>query len=213
MKSTESTWKLARGNLYALVVMILLTAGIGQADEWSDARQVMQQATDELLRRLNVQYGEHSDDPQHLYGVIEEVILPIMDMETFSRLVLYKHWQPLSDSQRRNFVESFQSMLIRTYGKRLLLTEVENLVIEYDPEPKGDPGKKYQIVGSRVLLGSSEDPLDVSYSLIDQDGWKVFDIIINGTSLARQLRGAYDTEIQESGFDALLERLEKAGAQ
>jgi ABC-type transporter MlaC component len=207
------TGKPVRGSLCALVAAIALAAGTVQAGEENPALQLMQRTTDELLLRLNEESDLYSDDIQHLYRIIEEVILPVVDVQTFSRLILGKHWQSYSDSKRSDFVESFQSMMIRTYGKRLLTTDVANLKFEYDSKQKNDPGKRYQIVKSRIILGGGEAPLDISYSLIDRDGWKVFDIIIDGTSLARQLRGAYAAEIQEDGPDALLARLKNTGAR
>ena len=213
MERVDLTGKPVRGSLCALVAAIALAAGTVQAGEENPALQLMQRTTDELLRLLNEESDRYSDDIQHLDKIIEKVILPVVDMQTFSRLVLGKHWQSYSDSERSDFVESFQSMLIRTYGKRLLTTDVANLKVEYDSKQKHDPGKRYQIVKSRIILGGGEAPLDISYSLIDRDGWKVFDIIIDGTSLARQLRGAYAAEIQEDGPDALLARLKNTGAR
>ena len=199
------------GSFFALVFVVSPVAGVERADELMAAQQVMQRTTDELLRRLNVNFELYVKDARSLYQMIEEVVLPVIDIETFARLTLGKHWQSLGKVQRRGFIESFQSMLIRTYGKRLLLTvDIKNLKIEYIAKEKSDSGKKYQVVGTRVVFGGSETPLSVSYSLIKQDGWRVFDIIIDGTSMARQLRSAYVTEIEESGFDALLERLQKA---
>lgn len=208
----------SRKNLYrnfcALLAGISLLAGAGQADEAEAARKVMKQTTDALLMRLNSEFDVYAEDSQKMYAMLEEVVLPVVDMETFSRLTLGKHWQALDESRKKDFMTGFQAMLVRTYGKKLLLSaDIKNLKIEYIPGEGSGSGKKYQIVGTRVISGSGAVPLSVSYALVNRGTWKVFDIIVDGTSMVKQLRAAYEVEIQEHGFDALLERLESTAVR
>ncbi len=194
----------------ALAIAVVLLPGVGQADDNAAARAVMQQTTERLLERLHAEDKLYHEDEQRLYAMLEEVVLPVVDMRLISRLALGGHWKAASESQQQRFVENFRSMLMKSYGKTLLL--LSDVKIEYETPAPGKPQKKYQIVRTKMITSDNKPPLGISYSLIDREGWKVFDIIIDGTSIAKQFRSGFDQEIRETGFDALLDRLSKFDA-
>ena len=177
-----------------------------QSDDYAAARAVMQQTTERLLERLRVEAKAYAEDEERLYAVIEEIVLPAVDMQRISRLVLGKHWKTANPSQQQRFVAGFQSMLMKSYGRTLLM--LPGMRIEYETVP-GASNKKYQVVRSRVITSDNKPPVSIDYALAAREGWKVFDIIVNGTSMARQFRDGFDQEIRETGFEALLERIGK----
>ncbi len=189
----------------ALVFAVVLPVCVAQADDAVAARSAMQQVTEQLLARLHTELKTYLEDEKRLYAMLEEVVLPTVDMPLLSRLVLGNHWKTASEFQKRHFVEKFQTMLIRSYGKTLLL--LPDIRIEYEPLAPDEPSKKYQVVRTKVIASDNRAPLSISYSLINREGWKVFDIIIDGSSIARQFRNGFDQEIRETGFDALVARL------
>ncbi len=194
----------------ALAIAVVLLPGVAQADDNAAARAVMQQTTERLLERLHAEDELYHEDEQRLYAMLEEVVLPVVDMLQFSKLVLGKHWKAADESQQQRFVENFQSMLMRSYGKTLLL--LPDIKIEYETPVPGKPQNKYQIVRTKMLTSDNKPPVGISYALADREGWKVFDINIDGTSLVKQFRGSFDQEIRETGVDALLDRLSKFDA-
>jgi phospholipid transport system substrate-binding protein len=51
-------------------------------------------------------------------------------------------------------------------------------------------------------------PIPIDYSLEKtKDGWKVFDVLIDGVSLVTNYRSSFNTEIQKSGIDGLIKSL------
>ncbi len=190
-----------------------LSAWVGPAgagDDYAAARAVMQQTTERLLKRLHAEADVYHTDEQRLYRMLEEVVVPAVDMRLISRLVLGAHWDAADALQQQRFVKVFQSMLMKSYGKTLLL--MSDIRVEYEPPLSGEPRKKYQVVRTKVMASSNKPPLSISYSLVDREGWKIFDIIIDGASIARQFRVGFDREIREVGFEALLGRLGKFGS-
>ena len=203
--------------MHVLMVAMLLPLCVAQADDnvadYIAAQAVMQRATQQLLDRLKTHFKTYAEDEQRFYRMLEEVVLPVIDMRLISRLVLGAHWKTVNDLQKERFVKNFQMVLMKSYGKTLLL--LPDIHIEYMPSPAREENqsrKKHQIVNTKIMTSDNKPPLSVNYALKNREGWKVFDIIIDGTSIVRQFRDGFDQEIREVGFNALLERLGKSGA-
>ena len=177
-----------------------LAAGVARADDAAAAQAVMERTTGRLLEQLHTNAKVYQEDKQRLYAMLEEVVLPVVNVRLISRLTLGPHWKTAGEDQREKFVRFFPAMLMKTYGDLLLLSRVKIL---YEPRKPVITGKKYQIVKTRVLTDDGQTPLSMDYSLIDRgEGWQVFDMV-------GSLRSGFDKEIQETGFEALLERLSK----
>ena len=57
-------------------------------------------------------------------------------------------------------------------------------------------------------------PIPIDYSLEKtKDGWKVFDVLIDGVSLVTNYRSSFNTEIQKSGIDGLIKSLAERNAK
>ena len=203
--------------LAAVIIALPLTFNTAPADDqpidpavaYAEAQAVMQRTTRQLLNHLREHIKDYSENEELLYMMLRETVLPVVDTRLISRLVLGTHWKTASKSQQERFAASFQAALIRNYGKALLL--LPDIRIEYIPAAPGErPRKKYQVVRTKVMTSTNQAPLSINYSMINRQGWKVFDIIIDGTSIAKQFRDGFDQEIRETGFEALLMRLENA---
>lgn len=187
------------------IAALMLSASEGLADDYAEARNVMQQATDRLMERLRAEDEKYRQDEVRLYALIRDVVLPVIDVRLFSRYALGEHWKNSSETQKQRFVQGFQSMLIKSYGKQLLLLSG----IEVTSDPPASTKKKYQIVRTRAMLKGNSTPLSIDYLMMNREGWKIVDIIIDSTSMIKQFRGSFGQEIKETGFEALLARLDK----
>jgi phospholipid transport system substrate-binding protein len=60
------------------------------------------------LREIKARKNELRNDPQKLYALVEEKILPHFDFNRTSELVLGKYWKDASPEQRDRFSSAFQ---------------------------------------------------------------------------------------------------------
>ena len=61
---------------------------------------------------------------------------------------------------------------------------------------------------------SGGQPVAVDYVLErQQDGWKVFDVVIAGVSLVTNYRSTFAQEIRAGGIDGLIRALETRGSE
>jgi phospholipid transport system substrate-binding protein len=96
-------------------------------------------------------------------------------------------------------------MLIRTYSAAL--QDYRAPEIRYFPAHISPDGRR-ATVRTRITRPGTQQVVDVQYRLFMKDGqWKVFDVVIDGVSLAANYRTSFDREIRQVGLDGLIERL------
>jgi len=167
---------------------------------------VIQEAADLVADELRERKAELAADEAALYEAIDGVILPRFDREYAAQLVLGRNWRSASDEQREAFIDAFYDSLLRKYADGVL--EFDQDRIEILPF-RGDESKPRVTVRSMVTLDDGSD-VPVDYGLVRrEDGWKVFDIIVEGISYVRNFRSELAAEIRSSSLDAVIARLQK----
>ena len=159
---------------------------------------------EEVLEIVKKDKDIQAGDLNKTYALAEEKILPHFDFERISRLVLGKSWARANKEQQDNFQREFRSLLLRTYASAL--TKYRNQVIDYKPL-RAQPGDTDVTVKTQILQPGGQ-PIGIDYSLEKlPDGWKVYDIVIEGVSLVTNYRGQFSAEVRQTGMDGLIQRL------
>src|SRR5690606_35927021 len=142
-----------------------------------------------------------SDD--QAYHLVEDLILPHLDFESFSRLTLGKHWRQASPEQREAFTREFRSMLMHTYASSLNTYAGET----FEHAGERNEGEGRVLVQTRFVRVQGE-PVRVDYRLHRRDGeWKIYDVVIEGVSLVLNYRSSFGEEISRGGLDQLIQRM------
>src|SRR5450830_175614 len=139
-----------------------------------------------------------------IFALAEEKILPNFNFESVSRIVLGKNWNAASKEQQDAFQKEFKTLLIRTYASAL--SKYKNQTIDYKPL-RSQPSDTEVSVKTQINQPGGQ-PIEVDYSLAKEtDGWKVFDIVIEGVSLVTNYRGQFNDVVRQSGMDGLIQKL------
>ncbi len=188
---------------YVLSLLVLLN-NVAVADEITPPDVLLKQTSDEIIEILKAKSDQLKDDPALVYDLVNEYILPHLDEVTIAKLALGKNWRKASREQKIEFIDEFKMLLIRTYGKSL--SEFSDQTIRYFPVHIND-GTDKVVVRSEVLQRGGP-PIPVSYRMRKKDnGWKVYDLSIDGVSLVTSYRGTFAQEIRKGGMDGLLKML------
>lgn len=189
-------------NLMAGIAALTLTGIATAADVAPDV--LVKNTANDVLDIIKKDKDIQNGDMRKITALAEEKILPHFDFERMSRMVLGKHWGKASKEQQQQFVTEFRSLLIRTYASAL--TKYRNQTIEYKPM-RAQPTDTDVVVRTQIVQPGGQ-PLPIDYSLIKkEDGWKVYDVVIEGVSLVTNYRGQFSTEVRQSGMDGLIQRL------
>ncbi|MDH5764533.1 MAG: ABC transporter substrate-binding protein [Gammaproteobacteria bacterium] len=180
------------------VFSVQLNAAVMGPDE------LVKKTSDQVLTTLEKNKEVYKKDPDQIYTLVDEIILPHLDFKAMSQLALGKHWKSANEEQREKFTSVFKTMLIRTYSKSL--TEYSGQQIEYLPYTP-EAGQKIVMIKTQIKQDSGP-AIPIDYRLrIKNDTWKVFDIKIDGISLVTNYRNSFNAEIREVGINGLIERM------
>jgi len=146
---------------------------------------------------------DETKTPQQRKAVVVETVRERFDFTSMSQFVLSKNWREANDEQRSTFIEKFSKILENTYAGRL--QEYSGETVKYlDEKIRGDKA----LVDTAVATASADIP--ISYKLRAEGGdWYIYDVVIEGISLARNYNATYNEVIHKEGFDGLLKLMEE----
>lgn len=196
-----------RRSWWPLILMLSLIPFAGIADELLPPQQVIKNTSEQMIKTLERDRQKLVDDPQHVYRLATDILVPHVDMYRVSRLVLGKHWRRASKEQRLSFTREFRRMLVRTYASALKQfrgeADIRFLPIRYDA------GDVDVVVDTKIALTGAQ-PVAVSYRMhLKKDRWLTYDVKIEGVSLVTNYRGSFAQQIRQQGLDRLIERIKE----
>jgi phospholipid transport system substrate-binding protein len=167
--------------------------------------QLVQTAASAMLKDLDAHRSDYHANPGKVHELVDQVLLPHFDTEYSARLVLGKHWTTASDTQRQRFIKAFYKSLLNNYGDALADFTADKLkVFPYT----GDANAPFATVRTQVRK-SDGSQVAVNYSLRRTDqGWKAWDVVIEGISYVKSFRDDFSSEIDQKGLDEVIVRLE-----
>jgi phospholipid transport system substrate-binding protein len=198
------------------LLMAVLASGVQAADAPSTApnannltpQELVENSAKRMLAELDANRAMYKGNPAKLDALVGNVLLPNFDTEYAARLVLGQSWRTATPEQRKRFVDAFYRSLLRNYGAALVdFTGDRFIILPY----KGDPNDTTATVRTEVKR-SSGDKVPVNFSLHKTpEGWKAWDVVIEGISYVKSFRTDFASEIQQKGLDDVITRLEKEG--
>jgi phospholipid transport system substrate-binding protein len=189
---------------------LLLLSAVVQADSRTPD-QVVSETAETLAKRIDGQRAHLAANPADLYKLVDEVFLPVFDTDYAGRLVLGKHWRTATAEQRQKFIDTFYDFLLRSYARYVLRFERDKVKIL--PASSAVPDPKNTVVKSVMLLDDGTS-LPVNYSLHQtSEGWRAFDVRIEGISYVQNYRNQFNAEIKAKGIDAVIARLQADAAK
>lgn len=167
--------------------------------------EVVAAASTEIAEKLDGRKDYLKENLTELYDLIDEVLLPHFDTRFAGRLVLGNHWRSATDEQKTRFVDVFYRFLVQSYADGILGFKQESLIIL---PPEGEPDEKRAIVKTTIRMDDGTE-VPVNYSMRNSaDGWRVYDVRIEGVSYIQNYRNQLNAEITALGLDAVIERLQ-----
>ena len=172
-------------------------------------QELMDKVSRDLLRDLDADRAALAKDPARLRALVDKHLLPHFDTNYASQLVLGKHWRTATEAQRKRFIDAFYGTLMADYGDALLEFTADRLkILPF----RGDPASNSATVRTEVKRDDGT-PVPVNYTLRrTPQGWKAWDVTIEGISYVKNFRTDFGAEIDQKGLDAVIQRLESQNA-
>ncbi len=187
----------------------LLLASPAAATTGDDPRELVIATTDRILAKIRDERAALDANPRLVDTYIIDIVLPHFDFVSMSRSVLGKHWRKASPGQQEAFVEEFKNLLVRTYATALLEYTEERITFAPLKAKAGD----IEVTVSSEIEQPGGLGIPIEYRMERQaEGWKVYDVTIDGLSLLVNYRNTFNNEIRKVGIDGLIENIRKGNA-
>jgi phospholipid transport system substrate-binding protein len=143
-------------------------------------------------------------DQKKILALVDDKVLPHFDFERMTQLAVGKYWRSATQEQKQALIAEFRNMLVRTYTKVFTVYRDQTI----DVKPIRMTAEDTEVTVKTVISkpGSQLTPVDYEMKKA-ADGWKVFDISVEGVSMVMSYRGTFTSQIQESGIDGLIKVL------
>ncbi len=202
------SWLKSAGSFLLTVAGLVLVAGMSSVvaeEKLAEPQLIIQDISGRLMEILENERERLKADPAYVHQLAKEVLLPHVDFAKVSSLVLGKSWRGATNTQKTEFSEQFQRLLVRTYSTAFH-EFIGNWEIRYLPVRKNKTGDKV-LVRTQVLRSGGK-PVEVVYRMHLKDGnWLAYDVQIEGFSLVTNYRGSFAKEIRQAGMDGLIKKI------
>lgn len=167
--------------------------------------KVVDSVARQVLADLDKNRALYRKDAAELRKMIDKYLLENFDTEYAARLVLAKNWRTATPEQRKQFIDAFYQSLLQSYGNSLLDFTADRLkILPY----QGKAEDTTATVRSEIRRDNGSK-VPVNYTLRKTaNGWKAFDVTIEGISYVKSFRTDFGTEIEQKGLDAVIKRLQ-----
>lgn len=144
-------------------------------------------------------------DPDRVIPLIEQHIMPNVNLDIFVRLILGSHWENASPSQRTAFAVTFSQALLHTYGYHAKF--YTDAVVDYLGVVPITNNPTVVKVKTQVRTATGQSA-QVDYRMALSNGnWKAVDATVDGISIVRTYRIALNEEIRQLGIDGVIARI------
>ena len=190
--------------IFALLASLLIAAAAAHA-QFEAPDVLVKNVTTEVVELITKDKDIRAGDRARLVQLIEARVLPHFSFQSMTALAMGQSWRQASPEQRKQLVEEFKTLLVRTYASALAAYSEQR----FDFRPlRARPADTDVTVQVRVLQSGAQ-PVPIDYSMEKTgSGWKVYDVVVGGVSLVANYRTEFNSTVRASGVDGLIKELQ-----
>lgn len=189
--------------LLNIVAALVCMVGAAQAGMIAPDELIKATAQDvlEIVRQdKDIQAGNQ----EKILDLVDAKVLPHFDFVRMTQLAAGRHWRSATNEQKQALVTEFRNLLVRTYTKAF--TVYRDQTIEFKPFKMAPDATEVTV--KTAIINPGTQPIPVDYEMRKTaDGWKAFDVSIEGISMVISYRGTFASEINKKGIDGLIKAL------
>jgi phospholipid transport system substrate-binding protein len=166
--------------------------------------ELVKKVTDEVLAAVKSDKQLAAGDKQKALKLAEEKVLPHIDFQEATRLAVGKSWSQATPEQKQKLVDEFRRMLVRTYSSAIQAYEGQTMKVQ----PVRMKPDDTDVTVHNQYIRPGGKPVQLDYQMRKTDnGWKIYDIVVEGVSLVLTYRSEFDAVVKQQGIDGLIKRL------
>lgn len=186
-----------------LLVVGIAASGLATAQETAEA--LIRRVVGEVTRAINADPQVTAGNRARITALINERIVPHLDLEGMTRAAAGRHWNRATPEQQKALAAEFGRLLVNTYS---------GAFANYRPDTRIDfkaarpAAPDDETVVRTVVTARGGEPMPIDYILERRgDTWKVTDINVLGARLVETYRNQFSDAISRDGIDGLIAAL------
>ena len=187
------------------LLLTVLTAGtsLSVCAEIVGPDALIKNTTQEVLAIVKQDKDIQAGSQKRALELVDAKVLPHFNFTRMTRLAVGKYWRTATPEQRKILESEFRNLLVRTYTKAF--TVYRDQKVDIKPLKMADGATEVTV--RTIIVKPGGQPIPVDYDMEKTaDGWKVYDLLVEGVSLVTSYRGTFADQIQKAGIDGLMEK-------
>ena len=183
--------------LAALFIAALVAAGLppglARADEFgAGAKKFIEILTSDAISMLTVEDISKTERADRFRRLMNENFA----IKGIAKFVIGRHWRKATESEKKEYLQLFEDLLVDTYADRFAKYSGEKLVVnKSEVRGKGDA-----LVHTIMIRVDGAKPLKVTWRVRGKKGiYKIVDIMVEGISMVVTQKSEFASFIQKNG--------------
>jgi phospholipid transport system substrate-binding protein len=204
--TSDNVWQrhacVVRSVLMAGLLLVLAPLGGAQepqAADYETPEEMVQETSRAVLDLVEDARAYVDENPERFFRQVESLLSPVVDFDSFARSVMATHYRDATPEQRRRFVETFRSGLVRTYALALMEFRDGRVVVVPPDRPPRDPARR--TVKMEVHTAGQVWPVLYSVSQGRDGVWQVRNLIVNGVNMGLTYRNQFNSAMGQHRGD------------
>ena len=203
----KNEWRRSYG-LGVLLLTLAVSLGMGgSATLAAGPADEIKGLINEVLAILNNPALQGAEQRTRKVDLVEQAASRHFNYREMAKRCLGDTWDTLNKGQQDEFVKNFSGLLKASFACRL--DEFTKAGVTYKPEIlKADQAEV------PIVILRPNDKIPVSFRMLKEpQGWMIYDLVIEGVSLADNYRGQFARVIKGGSFNDLLKVLQARMAE
>ncbi len=184
--------------------VLLACMSPGARAEMPEPDVLIKNTVQEVLAIVKQDKDIQAGNQKKILELVDAKVLPHFDFTRMTQLAVGKYWRTATPEQKQALVAEFRNLLVRTYTRAF--TVYRDQIVDVKPF-KIPPGTTDATIKT-VIIKPGESNIPVDYDMEKTaNGWKVYDLSVEGVSLVTNYRSTFSDQIQQSGIEGLIKTL------
>lgn len=187
-----------------LLAAVLINVPLALGAEVVDPDVLIKNTVKEVLEVVHQDKDIREGNQKKILALVDAKVLPHFDFTRMTRLAVGRAWRTATPEQQKTLETEFRNLLVRTYTKAFTVYRDQTVEVK----PFKMPGGATEVTVKTAIVQPGAQPIPVNYDMEKtDDGWKVYDLTVEGVSLVNTHRGSFAEKIQQAGIDGLIKSL------
>jgi len=184
-------------------ILALVFSAFALAQE-TKPEDLVRKVTEDVLAAIKSDKALQAGDREKALALAEQKVLPHIDFAEATKLAVGKAWSTATPEQQKKLVDGFRGMLVRIYANAVEAYRGQTMRVQ----PASSKAGANEVTVRNQYIRPGQPPVAVDYAMHKTpEGWKIFDITVEGMSLVLTYRAEFEQVTRQTGVEGLLKRL------